>query len=84
MAAWLKITEPANRIFEEDDAWFLEVKKKVDEEPEAMRLRVAMVALRQAGETASAAALARVLGISRWGLYRAYGTELIRTVLRGG
>jgi len=32
MAAWLKITEPNNRIFEEDDAWFLEVKKKVEVE----------------------------------------------------
>lgn len=84
VAAWLKITEPHHRIFEEDDAYFLRVKESVESDPHTMRLRVALLALGQAGETPSAAALARVLGISRRALYRAYGTEGIREVLRGG
>jgi len=85
-AAWLKATELGTRIFDDDDAYFRKAREHVDKDPEAMRLQVAVLALKQSQERLSAAALAQVLGISRRALYRTFGAPAIRAALgrRGG
>ena len=82
LAHWEKETELHHRHEEDDGAAYANLLRLTPEEAKAMKLDVAAIRLKQQQQSPSVTALARLLGISRPALYRAYGTKAIQGALK--
>ncbi len=81
ISEWSKAAELHHRHEEDDGAAYANLLRRTPKEAKAMKLNIAALRLKQREQSPSANALARLLGISRPALYRAFGAVKIRAAL---
>jgi hypothetical protein len=82
VAAWNKATELDNRIMNRNDQELRAANEWADTKPDHARLHLAALRIKHEQTALSAFTLAKMLGISRPALYRAFGARAIQDVLK--
>ena len=82
LAAWNKATELDNRIMNRNDEELRAANEWTAAKPDHARLHLAALRIKHEQTGLSALALAKMLGVSRPALYRAFGKRAIQDVLK--